>query len=190
MVIVRTDWTSFEAYLASLSKPARKNYKEAVKRYGHFSYSETFNTSNIESFMQVWERQLVRGKPIQWAFPIGHVINLYDKGQLKLFSCELGMQFIQKREGYWECHPPMYDKKHEGLGTYLWFELIRFAIENKLEHLNLGGGIDEWRAMIKRRDEFPNPKYKWRFVPQKAKDYPETEPDFYIEECQLLLKDS
>jgi hypothetical protein len=185
MVLIRTNWNSFEEYLDSLSKSARKNYK-AGKWQG---YEEVpFNREEVDSFMKLWSQQLVRGKHPEWAFPVATVEGWWLKGNLKVFKGALGMQFIQKRDGYWECHPPMYDKKHVGYGTWMWFQLIKYAIEHKLAPLNLGGGIDEWRAMIKRREEFPNPWYKWRFVPQKAKENPDSEPNYFIESWKLLLK--
>lgn len=192
MILVRTNWENFEKYLASLTKPARKNYKEATKRYGHHPYRQVpFDRDEVARFMTLWEQQLVRGKHPQWAFPVEHLQNLADRGELMVFSCDVALHFIQRRDGYWECHPPMYDKGHSYLAKYMWFNLIRYAIENKLTHLDMGGGVDNWREMIRRRNEFPNPQYKWAYVPLRAKMDPNSEPPFYIERpsCKLLLKD-
>ena len=185
MILVRTDWPDFKSYLASLSRTAKKNYRAL---HYNLEYEEVSLSPRVEEFMKLWGRQLIRGKNIEWAFPISHIERLAALGELKIFDAGLAMQFIQRRDGYWECHPPMYDKKHKGLGTWMWFRLIKYAIENQFYPLNLGGGIDEWRAMIKRRKEFPNPTYKWRFIPQAAKDHPDSEPDYYIEQWQLRLR--
>lgn len=194
MLLIRTDWGSFEEYLSSLSKPARKNYKTAIKRNHDLRYEQVpFDREEVERYMQLWEHQLVRGKTIQWGFPIGHVEDLAARKELCVFrGGTLALHFIQKRSGFWECHPPMYDKKDSGryLAKWMWFSLIRYAIENKMVPLDLGGGIDDWREHIKHRFEYPNPAYKWMYVPERAKQDPDSEPAYYIKrpECQLLLK--
>lgn len=191
MVLIRTDWSSFEDYIASLSKSARKNFKHVSKLYDRFPYREvTFDRAEVEFFMRLWAKQLVRGKPIKWAYGVGYVENLWLKGRLKIFKAEnRALHFIVKEENFWTAEPPLYDKCNNELGTWLWFQLFKFAIENKLEPLNMGGGVDEWRVMLRMRKEFPNPAYKFRFVPQSAKDNPDSEPDYFIDQCKLHLKE-
>jgi hypothetical protein len=210
MILIRTDWPSFEEYVASLSKPARKNYKAAMKAHEspddvpirnyaiwNFSKGGGFPTDDVRQFMSLWERQLIRGKTVQWAFPVETVKGWADAGDLMLFQAvdnnheSIGMQFIQKRDGYWECHPPMYDKtKHPWLAKYMWFSLIRYAIEHKLAPLDMGGGSDDWEFNLKNRIDFPNTKYKWMYVPEKTKRDPDSEPRYYIGKpvCKLLLR--
>ena len=184
MVIIETNHPSFEEYLKTLSKPARKNYKHCQKLYGHLGYkAEDF--ARVEEFMRLWSQQLVRNKHPEWAFPVGVVRDWYDKKELLVLGCPIALHFIQKRNGYWECHPPMYDKKNEELGTWMWFQLIKFAIENKLGVLNMGGGVDNWREMIKNRANYPNPKYKWRFVPESVKENPDSQPNYVIRKFTL-----
>lgn len=195
MTLVKTDWPSFEAYLAALSVPAWKNHRACEKKYGHLKFAEASGSFPLEikDFMELWEKQLVRGFHPHWAFPIGTVERWWELGQLKVFAAfdginKVAMHFIQQRDGYWECHPPMYDKKHSDLGTWMWFQLIKWAIEHKLEPLDLGGGIDtSWRMRIKLRDTHPNSAYKWRFVPQVSKKDPDAEPDFYIQDHALRI---
>lgn len=196
MILIRTDHTSFAAYIESLSLPARKNWRYAEKHNRDLEYKEVhFDKELCEHFMKLWASQLVRGNPIEWAFGIGHIENIHNYGNLKFFVAykegkPIAGHFIQKRDGYWECHPPMYDKKYNNryLAKYMWFNLIRWAIENKEMPLDMGGGVDRWREMISTRENYPNPKYKWMYVPEHTKQNPMDEPDYYIEDNKLCLR--
>lgn len=198
MILVRTDWPSFADYLSSLSKPARKNFKAITKQYHgvHYWKLNQFPKEKIQHFMRLWEQQLIRGKNVQWAFPVETVETWFLKGDLMVFCAEkdgktLSMHFIQKRDGYWECHPPMYDKvTYPSLAKWMWFNLISYAIKNKLMHLDLGGGNDDWEYNLKHWKDYKH-QYKWHFVPLKAKQNPESEPHYYIGRpaCSLRLRD-
>lgn len=190
MIVIELPET-FEKYIASLSKKSRKNYVYARNHNRDLTYeSVPFVRDEVASFMSLWERQLIRGEYRQWAYPIEHVENLYQDGRLKVFRCLLGdkpvaLQFIQHHNGFWECHPPLFDKRfgeRRYLAKYMWFKLIEYAIINRFEPLNMGGGIDEWREMIKRRAEFPNPAYKWMYVPEETKENPESVVNYKIKE--------
>lgn len=206
MLLIRTDqFASFEEYLASLSRKAKKEHARIIKLYGRADYYEwyawddhhNFPIDEVRHFMSLWEQQLIRGKHVQWAFPVEYISDLFQRGELKLFSLNLdgeqvALHFIQKRDGYWECHPPMYDKtRFPSLAKIMWFMLIHYAISNRLGVLDLGGGPDDWREHIRNRAEYPNPRYKWLYVPERAKRDPESEPAFIIERplCRLRLKD-
>lgn len=198
MVIINTSVKNFDEYIKSLSPSAQKNYAYVQKHNQDLSYEKAeFNREEVEKFMRLWELQLVRGKPIQWAYPVGHVEQLSEHGRLLYFRALKGKEkvaghFVQLHENFIECHPPMYEKSEENQNRYLakfmWFNLIRYAIDNHLPPLNLGGGVDRWREMIKRRDEFPNPAYKWIYVSERAKRNPETEPDYELIETNGIKK--
>ena len=198
MILVRTDWNSFEDYLSSLSKPARKNFKAVTKQYAdvHYWRCNLFPTQEVREFMSLWERQLIRGKTVTWAFPVETVEGWHKMDALMLFRAEqngktIGVHFIQRRDGYWECHPPMYDKtKYPSLAKWMWFNLIRYAIINHLVHLDLGGGNDDWWYNLKDWKSYKH-QYKWAFVPLKAKENPESEPKYFIGKplCALRLRD-
>lgn len=181
---------SFDDYIASLSKKARKQYKYVQKNNADLSYDEIpYDEEMVGRYMALWSNQLVRGNPIEWAFPVGTVTDWAQRGELKVFRSELALQFIQKRNGYWDCHPPLYEKTPENqrryLAKYMWFNLIRHAHRHSLI-LNLGGGPDDWREHIRRRAEFPNPRYKWAYVPEAIKNNPELAPPYVIHEHTLL----
>lgn len=191
MIIIEPPET-FEMYLKSLSKKARKNYVYAYKHNRDLAYQPVpFVRDRVSFFMSLWERQLIRGQYRQWAFPVEHIEELFGQGRLKVFECFLGdqpvsLQFIQHHQGFWECHPPLYDKgfgMERYLAKFMWFKLVEYAILNKLEPLNMGGGLDEsWREMIRRRQEFPNPAYKWMYVAEAIKKNPEKAKDYQIKE--------
>lgn len=200
MVIIDTNaYSSTEEYIKSLSKRARHEWTLVSKRNQDVQHALTlFDKEKVHQFMQLWERQLVRGKPIQWAYPVETVADWADKGELILFEVKqgdetIGMHFLKKEQGFWEAHSPMWDKarmNQRHLGTYMWFHMVLRGIENKLGIINLGGGIDKWREMIKRRKEFTNPKYKWRFVSRNVKDNPDSQPDYEIitkHETKILI---
>jgi hypothetical protein len=201
LVMILIDTTKpFNKYLKTLSQHARKDYAYVEKHNPDLLYQcIPYKRELVEDFMRLWEQQLIRGKPIQWAFPIGHLDELAAKEELLVFQAigsfdssgfPKAMHFIQKRLGYWECHPPMYDKKYSQryLAKFMWFNLIKYASEHNLGPLDMGGGLDTWREMIQRREEFPNPKYKWIYVPESVKNNPDLEPDYYIENHALRIR--
>lgn len=199
MTIVETD-QPFPEYILSLSEPARKNYRYVQKHNHDLVYEQVlFNREEVEKFMQLWEHQLIRGQFRQWAFPVGHVEDLQQKGELMVFAAKragvaVALHFIQKRDGYWECHPPMFEKnkgnQKKYLAKFMWFSLIKFACENRIGSLDLGGGPDDWQEHLRNRDKYPNPAYKFIYIPDAIKRNPGLAKPYIIErpQCRLLLK--
>jgi hypothetical protein len=190
MVIVDTN-VHFPDYIKSLSKHARKDYAYTTKHNRGLVYEAVpFVRDEVEAFMGLWSRQLIRGQCREWAFPIGHVEGLDRDGKLRVFGVRdgdrrVGLHFIQARDGFWECHPPMYDKEYGSrryLAKFMWFNLIDYGSRHQLGLLDLGGGVDNWHEMIKRKDDFPNPRYKWIYVPQDIQEHPEKYPNYIIED--------
>lgn len=190
MVIIDTTISNFDTYLNSLSHKARKELRRVIRSNLNVTYSNVeFNEKLVHGFMELWQEQPIRGKRIEWAFGIEHVKDINDQGRLLVFCAyeeakPIACHFIEKQIGFWDCHPPMYKKSlysDQSLAKFMWLSLIRFAMNNQLGILNLGGGIDRWREMIVRRNEFPNPKYKWLYVSENIKNFPMLEPDYIIE---------
>lgn len=190
MVILDTTLYSKDSYIKSLSKSARQEYRLVMEKNKDLTYKQAeFDKEKVKRYMELWERQLVRGKPIQWAYPVEYL----EQKELLVFETEISMHFIMKEDGYWQCEPPMYDKNTDRhLGTFMWFSLILWAIDNKLGILNFGGGCDNWREMIKTRDQYPNPKYKWRFIPKEVKENPDKQPNYIFDGAnrKLYIADS
>lgn len=194
MLIIETD-TRFDDYLKSLSRHARADYAYVKKHNCDLLYEcVPYERSLVLGFMQLWEQQIVRGQRIRWAFGVDNVEELADKDELMLFrGGDLALHFIQKRSGFWECHPPMYDKKHckRYLAKYMWFNLIKYAMDHGLGPLDMGGGIDDWREMIRRKEEFPYSRYKFRYVPVEVQKNPDLQPNYKLisRDGQVFLED-
>lgn len=184
MLIIRTEWDSFEQYLASLSASAQKNYKYCEKKNRDLTYSRIeYDRNLVKKFMEIWEGQIVHGEPIRWTFDINHVEKLARKNRLMVFDGGgYALQFIEKKGNYWDCHAPLYDKidSKRYLAKWMWFNLIRFAIDNKIETLNMGGGLNNWREYIKSRHLYQDQAYKWQYVPEKSKLNPDDEQNYTI----------
>ena len=117
MIIINThDAKSFREYIQSLSKSARKNYRYVKKHNTDLRYKMIpFDKEMLRSFMDLWERQLIRGIPRKWAFGIEYLEGVESLGKLRCFVAQRGgeaisMHFVEDHDGYIECHPPMYDK--------------------------------------------------------------------------------
>lgn len=195
MLIIETN-KNFNDYLKSLSKHAKKDYSYVQKHNQDLRYERIdYNPELVKAYMELWEQQLIRGKTVKWGFPVEHVNALAEKGEILLFQAKkeetLAVHFVQIRNGYIECHPPMYDKKHSKryLAKFMWFNLIKYAMENNLGPLDMGGGPSSWREHIRRRAEFPNPAYKWIYVPEEVKNNPDLEPNYHIEDGCLRETD-
>jgi len=191
-LIVECNFPSFDDYIKSLNKTGLKNYKYVKKHNQDLTYhAVTFHKPDIEHFMDVWGRQTIHGnESVGWAFGIGHVQTLNEKGVLRCFEAcrgeeKIAMHFVEYHDGYVECHPPMYDKSvlnvKRYLAKYMWFNLIRYAIENGWKFLDLGSGDrGTWRELLENRHKYPRIKYKWLYIPKHIKDNPHLQPNYVI----------
>jgi hypothetical protein len=188
LIDVRTPKT-FEEYVANLSKKGKRAWRfvKNNKENQNLIYQRVpYNREEVKQFMELWERQLIRGKYMQWAFTIDYPEKLERLRKLMCFACfkgqeKIALHFVENHLGYVECHPVMYDKtKYLGIGLakFMWFHLVKYAIEDKkIDWLDLGGGIeDNWQEAIKRRHEFPTCFYKWTYVSREVKRHPEKQP--------------
>lgn len=193
MILVEPiQFNSPEDYIASLSKKARKNYHAVMKANPTTVYEEIlFEEELVQDFMSLWEQQLIRGEKRQWAFGVDHVRDLDNKGLLHVFVATdsdgsiVSAHFVEEHDGYIEAHPPMYDKeRHKGrsLAKFMWFNLMMWGVDNKIRFIDMGGGSEpDWREMIRNRDKYPNPAYKWIYVPKAVKDNPNNQPRYAVE---------
>lgn len=201
MIIVNThDVKNFKDYLKSLSKSARKNYRYVAKNNKDLEYKLIpFGREKVAGFMDMWEYQLIRGHARRWAFGVEYPEKVEAKGRLRCFVAvrggeELSMQFVENHDGYIECHPPMYDKTKYSdryLAKFMWFNLIRHAIESPdMDWVDIGGcGDDPWPKVIKNRHNYPHNEYKWKYVPTGVKEHPEKQPNLTLERPEGVLGD-
>ena len=77
----------------------------------------------------------------------------------------LSVHFVERYGDYIECHPPMYNKEETSdqyMAKFMWFELIKFAINSDINWVDLGGGNrGTWRELLINRHKHPKIKYKW-----------------------------
>lgn len=187
MVLIETGkFKTFDEYLSYLSKPAKKNYKFAQKHnqaaiYGRHEFLKTW----LQKWMDLWGQQLIRGERRPFAF----TVDALDGKNIICFSAVefhgvIAVQFVEVIDGYMNCHPVMYEKEKYAdryLSKFMWFNLIKWAIENGIEIVDLGGGNDDdWREMIRTREQYPNPAYKWLYVPQFVKLNPEKQQNYKV----------
>lgn len=188
MILIETGkFKSFLEYLASLSKSARKNWRFAYKNNPLVTYGEIhFNVPMVQGWMDLWSEQLIRGEKRQWAFRadalIGkNIICFHAKEEGKKV---IAVQFVEVIDGYMNCHPVMYDKEKYSeryLSKFMWFHLIRWAIEHEIKIVDLGGGNDDdWHEMIRTREQYPNPAYKWMYVPGFVKFKPKSQQNYKV----------
>ena len=134
MILIETSkYKTFESYLKSLSKPARKNWKFAKKHNEGVKHIEaTFNKTIIQDWMDLWGNQLIRGHYRQFAFTAdaleGKNIICFEAFDQDYNT--IAYQFVEETEGYINCHPVMYEKEKyqkRYLSKFMWFSLIKWA---------------------------------------------------------------
>ena len=199
MILIKVKGKTFGEYISSLSKKARKNFRYVKKHNTDLVYRKVpYDRNEMAKFMDLWEQQLIRGERKKWAFGTWYLDKLKSLGRLRVFVASkngerIALHFVENHEGYIECHPPMYDKKYSRryLAKFMWFNLIKYALEDdEMEWIDLGGGSEEhWRAMIKNRKKYPNPKYKFMYVPRAVKDNPDKQPKLAVRKPDGALGD-
>jgi len=200
MILVNTQKEkvgSFEDYLQSLTIKSRQQYRAMKRRNKGLVYKKIpFDREKVKEFMEMWEHQLIRGNVRRWAFTVDYPEKVEKEGRLMCFAAvrgceELSIQFIENYDGYIECHPPMWDKTKyfkSYLAKFMWFGLIRYAIEHdNMDWIDLGGCSGTWPEVIKNRKKWPNNEYKWIYVPKEVRDNPEKQPKFVLERPEGVL---
>jgi len=195
LILLKTHGVTWDEYKSSLSGPSKKNLAYVQGHNKDLGYQEIiYDKELVRKYMAMWEEQPIRGEKRQWAFNIHHISSLDEGNEMRFFigydrhsQNTMAVHFIQKHpDGFWECHPPMWNKtgvnKKRYLAKFMWFRLIKFAISDKdIKWLDFGGGDDaSWRQMIKDREQYPNPGYKWLYIPEDVKENPEGQPDYTL----------
>ena len=145
----------------------------------------------LDHFMKLWERQEVGGKSPEWAFGIDYFQGQWERGRLLVFYASnadddvLSVHPVEQHGFYVYAHPPLYDKgKHPQLAKFMWFNLMRWACENGIEHVDLGGGSNgTWRDCAAAHLNGPF-QYKWLYVPKDSKRHPDEEPPYVQMRCE------
>lgn len=191
-LLVNVHHVTFDDYLQSLSKAAKKNYKSIIKINEDLEYAKIdFNAALVDQFMRMWERQIVGNRLAKWSFSLQYLQYLNKKRMLSCFVARkkeiqndiISLHFVEQHDGYVECYPPIYDKtKHmdRSIAKYMWFNLIHYAVQNPgIEWLDFGGGdIGNWKDLLIRHAEGKTKSYKWQYVPKTIKDNPLAEKNY------------
>ena len=190
MLLINTKGKDFKQYIKSLTDNSRHQYRISRNKNRDVKYSKAiYNEEQMNTFMRMWEQQLIRGTRRHWAFPVGYVTEMEKKGLVKCFTAVkqgevIALQFVEQHGSYVECHPVMWDKSKyakRDIAKFMWFSLIEYFIKlDGVDWLNLGCRGDNWQDSIIRRKEFPEATYKWVYVPQEVKEHPEKEPKYSI----------
>ncbi|AOY60005.1 GNAT family N-acetyltransferase [Desulfococcus multivorans] len=198
-LLVNVHDVTFDDYLQSLSKAAKKNYKSIIKINEDLEYAKIdFDAALVDQFMRMWERQIVGNRFAKWSFSLQYLQYLNERKMLSCFVARkkekqddiISLHFVEQHDGYVECYAPIYDKiKHmdRSIAKYMWFNLIRYAVQDPgIEWLDLGGGnIGTWKDLLIRHSEGKTKSYKWQYVSKIIKDNPMAEKD-YIREMVLF----
>jgi len=148
-----------------------------------------FDRELVKRFMELWERQLIRGKNVTWAFREDYFVNINNEGHMLLMAAFRGdeiisLHMVERYDDYLECHPPTYDKTKYNkryLAKFMWFGLIKYAHEVGIRYVDFGGGgRGTWRDLIHTRKNHKNTFYKWGYVPQAVKENPDLEPHYVV----------
>jgi hypothetical protein len=162
-ILVRLD-QSWQEYYEGLSKPARKNYKAAMRKNVDVSFESIEpNEDAITRFMDIWGKY--------YPFPEGELekyMEIARKNWLLCFGARTNTQLIaihlvEKYGAYLRCHAPWFERDtyHDRqLSTYMWFSLISCALRDpEAKWLDLGGGP---------LNRLPETHYKRRYNPERT----------------------
>ena len=95
LIVETSRFATIGDYIKSLSKPIRKNYKYVLKMNRDLEYREVdFDRELVKRFMELWERQLIRGKNVTWAFREDYFVNINNEGHMLLMAAFRGDEII------------------------------------------------------------------------------------------------
>lgn len=200
LILKVSEFQSFDEYLSSLTKSARKNLKSILSKNKGIEYSEIeYDAVLVQEFMDMWSRQpLSNGEFPLWgswnstSIVSGHsgdVILFVGKSEGRVIS----IHFIFRWGRYVYCNAPLYDKsehKEIELAKWMWVKMIGHLIDNtSVKYIDLVGPnwIQDWRESISNRshpDQAGDFGYKWKFIPEAIKNNPDSQPKYEIKTCR------
>ena len=151
----------WSAYISSLSKPAKKNYKFCMKKYYDITIMEIpYSKSIFETFWNI--RNLYFSLNDEYK---NKILELNSKGYLKFFAGIKNEDIyfllpVEIYDFYAYLHGPWYHKNKDNysLGNFIFFSTIKNLIEQfSTQYIDLGYG-PLWR--------YPKNHYKRRFNPE------------------------
>ena len=189
LLIPLNRFKSFDEYFSSLSNSSRSSFTrtkqiEALSNIEYFK--DSFQYSVIEGFMEMWSQQKIHaGYPLWGEWTIDFFKEMDDRNLLHCFYAKskhngeiIAVHFVFKWGDYVYCNSPLYDKgKYDevSLGKTMWYQLIRYSIENNFcNYLDLDGNDsgETYKEVINNRSTTASPGdqgYKWIFIPKDVK---------------------
>jgi len=189
LLIPLNRFKSFDDYFSSLSNSARSSFtatkqKETLSKIEYFK--DNFNYLIIKDFMEMWSNQKIHeGYPLWGEWTIDFLKEMNNKNLLHCFYAKsketgeiISLHFVFKWDDYVYCNSPLYDKvKYDeiSLGKTMWYQLIRYSIENNFcNYLDLDGNDsgDTYKEVIDNKNNTASPGdqgYKWLFIPKDIK---------------------
>lgn len=172
---------SFDDYLASVSKSARYEHKQAMKAGAGLEWHETTPTlASVAYWMEFWTTQTVEGKHPNWRqWTPAKALKIPG---LKAFAAgenvSTAFQLLEVCGHYAYAWPVLYDKvRNPWAAKFMWFNLIRWCCESRawldepIKYLDLGGGNGRtWVRLVLDYQAGKVTGYKWLYVPRAIKE--------------------
>ena len=191
------EFDSFEDYFQSLTKSCRNSLTlpKQERLMDGLQYRKLgWDEDTVRYFMDLWEKQSIHFGTPKW--PDGwleHMKDLNSRENFDMFGMLKGdeiisVHFVFVFNDYIYCNSPLYDKnKYDkiSLGRLMWYNLIRFGIENtKWAYIDLdgNGNGDTFKEVIQNKVPPGTPGdfgYKWFFIPEKIKNLDDEYKQYY-----------
>lgn len=182
----------FDKYISRLTKPAKKNYRKAIKSWELDYLNIQYKRDLVQWFMALWEQQNVFGRKPAWTVGIDRVDQLAERNAITFFVATNGnaiyaLHPVEIYGDYAYAWPVLYDKTHD-IATFCWFKTIQALCESEIKHFDLGGSFHgTWVDLLKQPDD-PILNYKWRYVPKDVKEDPDGQPPWERLDCSCGAK--
>ena len=189
-LIVDVDKTPQE-YFKGLTRPAKKNYRTAMKRPYVFKQIP-FDYEMVNNFMKMWSTQIGGG----WQFGPQYFDLMNQREWCVFFAGLDGRQIaailpMEKFDDLLYAQPVMYHKGvYPGVAKFMWYSMLTAACASPfIKNVDMGGGFNgAWDDFIRVRKKAPNFAYKWQFVAKAVKDNPDSQKPWYVQRCRCGWK--
>lgn len=141
---ISCEYKNFEEYYNKLSSSSKQNYKHMIKKFENFTYQILDYDTSIKIlpiFEEIWSNQIIyNNKASKPNFSTS-----LNKNRLVFASLNndviVSVHVVDCKKNYIYCHQPLYDKvKYNEISKFMWFNLIKYVIENtNYIGIDLGG---------------------------------------------------
>ena len=191
---VNCEYKNFEHYYKKLSSSSKQNYRHIFKKFIIYNYKLIDNETAkriLPLFEEIWSVQIIRNNKASKP-TFSKTIN--DNNLVFLGYKEnefISIHIVECKKNYIYCHQPLYDKKkYNEFSKFMWFNLIKYIIENttyigidlggpcgKLNHYNTPCLLDcnklcnpNMKFIIENRKLLKKYEYKYLYLTKNEKD--------------------